>query len=518
MSGRWNPLSLTTIPSESTSEIPFLLMAPFVGPLPLSLLNARLLPAIVSTLSVLFLFLFVRNSLSQEISLLVGLVAAISPHAVFAGRTAFDAPLSQFFFVLSLYLLSTLKSKKILFCSIPLTLAFYSYIATKTIFIPFVLFSTFFFWHQNQRQFGRYYLGLLLISLVIFIIYLANLSKIGRLQEISLPSSPAIKSQVDSFRPRTLFKPIAPITINKYTIFTKSFIDKYIKNFSPEILFSSGDHTYLISLWHHGYLYYVDLILMIVGILFLFKNHSKFLLFITALILLAPLPEAVRSDPNPSYAFHSILQYPFFYILIASGIFYLPRAIYPAVTVVYLLSVFNFTDIYFFRYPVYQSEGFFFSNRILSKYLYSESQKSASVYLMTPEPYNALRQYLFYNNLYTQQNFDEIAKIFSRKPPQFTFTNLYFFSDFAGLSNVDKILKNSTLIVPEEFRDPKFKDLKPLSIKRLSDGKTMFHIYNSQTCQNSTGPNNPTDQLSLATIGPETLSSDSFCQYHIYHQ
>ena len=50
----WNPLSLQTIPQEASSELTFLLAAPFIGSLPLSLFGASY-----------FMFLFPNNYFSH---------------------------------------------------------------------------------------------------------------------------------------------------------------------------------------------------------------------------------------------------------------------------------------------------------------------------------------------------------------------------------------------------------------------------------------------------------------------
>ena len=56
LANNWNPLSLKTIPHESSSELSFLLLSPLIGPLPLNLFTSRLTGAILGTLTVFILY------------------------------------------------------------------------------------------------------------------------------------------------------------------------------------------------------------------------------------------------------------------------------------------------------------------------------------------------------------------------------------------------------------------------------------------------------------------------------
>lgn len=70
--------------------------------------------------------------------------------------------------------------------------------------------------------------------------------------------------------------------------------------------------------------------------------------------------------------------------------------------VLYLVLVANFWHLYFFRYQVYASEGWFFSERILANYLRQAQENPAVgvVRVAVREPKIVFEEYLFYSGVY----------------------------------------------------------------------------------------------------------------------
>jgi hypothetical protein len=71
----------------------------------------RTFAAFVTCLTLLFLFLWVRNREDEETGLTVVLLASVSPWVFQFSRIAWDPPLSAFFLVLGLYCFQSLKSR-----------------------------------------------------------------------------------------------------------------------------------------------------------------------------------------------------------------------------------------------------------------------------------------------------------------------------------------------------------------------------------------------------------------------
>lgn len=468
--GQWHPLSFTTIPHETSSEIPFLLISPIIGPLQLNLLNARLPFVFISVLTILFLYLLVKKLLGERTAFFVALVSAVNPWSIYVSRTSFDAPLAVFFFVLSFYLLVSLKKWRILFAFIPLSLAFYSYIGTKIIFLPFVFIILTYLYLKQRRYLKQYFLLFFLCSLITFRYFLIINRQPGtRLAEIASPFSPKIALEVDLERSQLISSPLTSIFSNKITLYLRHFITKYLDNFSPRVFFLNGDETFYISLWQHGYFYYLDFFFLIFGLLILHKTNRRLCFLVISLILISPLPAAIRADKMSAFAFNSALQYPFLFILLGIGLSRLPKKLYLPIFIIYLFSLLNFYYIYFFRYSVYQPEGFDLSSRLVSKYLAYESPLRQHIFVLTPRPEVLFRSYLFYTDTFVPQTTENV----------FTINNITFTSDpqNINLSEKDTLVAHYSINLSSTISDtPK------IIIPRLSDNFALYKIYQPQTC------------------------------------
>ena len=242
------------------------------------------------------------------------------------------------------------------------------------------------------------------------------------------------------------------------------------------------------------------------------ETETCFLL-LTSLILISPIPEAIRIDRIPAYAFHSVLQYPFLIILISAGIYFtlnsIPKLKYPLLFA-YTLLFLNFIDIYFFRYPIFQSEGFNFSRRLLSRYLSLESTKSPIISVLAKEPESLFRNYLFFNNLVTRENLNQISEIYqhSQKRQHFIWKNILITGNLADIN------PQGVVISDIDITDPKYLSSDKFSIARLSDPGEIFNIYRGITC--SSAKLDPfTHHLNFTDFNLEFLPENQFCQKFI---
>jgi hypothetical protein len=514
MAGNWSPLSLSTIPEETSSELPFLFLAPFVGPLPTNLFNARLPYVFFGTVSLLFIFLTVKKLTNKPLAVITLAISAINPWFFYVTRTSFDAPLALMFFLIGIYLVLRYPSKLYL-SLIPLVLGFYCYIGTKTIWPFLIITLTIYSYLSSQKNHLLSHLIFLFLGLGFFTFYALNNLNSSRTSELWMPSSPKIINQVSLEKNQSLQNPFKPIITNTYTIYFRNFIEKYLNNFSPDILFTTGDHTFMVSLWKHGYFYYPEAILIIAGIIYFYLNYRPALFLLISLIAISPIPEAIRSDSIPAYAFHSVFQYPFLYILVAGGILLFSnslknRTVNYLLVFIYLLFFINFLDIYFFKYPVYQPEGFNFSRRIISRYLFFERQKNTKpIIFLTPEPDSAFRNYLFYNNLYTSSAYDLIKTVYQQGRNPIEFNGIIFTSD-------DRQYNSSSVkvfFVDQQLTSRQFSE-NGLFINHLGDNHRLFTIYNGSICQNQS-LDSFAHNLNLFDLNIESLPETTFCQKFI---
>jgi len=497
----------------SFDEMSSVVFSPIIGILPLNLVTAKLPYVITSVLSIILLYLIVKKiTKNTNLSLFIVLAASLNPWSIYTARTSFDAPVALLFFLLSLYLM--LKNNRLsILLSIPIGfLAFNSYIGTKVIYFPYIFISAFYCWKFVNKKFGIYYLATIIFALIITLNFAVSLShqSVGRrLSELWTPSSPKIAAIVNDERRESL-SPAITLFTNKYTIYFRETFEKYLNNFSPNVLFLTGDAAFTGSLWIHGYFYYFDIILIILGVLFLFQKHRSFLLFITSFILLSPIPEAIRGDPIPAYVFHSSLQYPFLFILVGAGIFYFfqifkSKLIRIGFILLYLLSFANFLNIYFLKAPIYQSESFVFSHRLVSKYLSMENQNNREIYFLTNQPELMFRSFLFYTNNFNRQNFPLIQSAYVQSNDSYSFEHVHF------INNKNLLPKNQdyTLITnPNSFSIQNFDNT--IYIKRFSDAGNLLTIQNGTICNNIKSDSFPKN-IKISQLKIENINYETFC-------
>lgn len=517
ISGNWNPLSFTTPKSSfPQAEIPPLLTFLAIGILPFSLFTSKLIYALFGIGIVVTLYFITKKLLGEKEAFFVGLVASFNPWLIYFGRTAYDTPVAVLGFLLGLYSLLIFKGWKLLFSFPFFFIAFYSYLGTKLIYIPFLLITFFYSWYFiNKKKFTKQYLTLLLLCLVPFLYFTFSLftSQSLRTSEISNPFMSSIVETTDYERKLSIQSPLTNIFSNKLVVFAKVSIEKYLNAFSPKFLFLNGDDKGLFSVWTHGVFYYLDILFLLIGLCVLFLKNRGVWVFIISLIFISPIPSAL-SNLGQSYAIRSQLLAPFLIFLIGLGIYYFIfnfknklRIIVSVVLIVlYSIQVLNFANIYFFRNPIYNSEAFNFSARVLSKYL--SLQEGKEVFVVNGTPTTPLKHYLFYTNSLNIHTTELLQEMYRTK--NYKFENINFVD--CRQANVDS---NALVIFESGFKCenvPSYK--KYLNIPLLSDGGEILRILNDKTCSKYKLNRYP-QGLKLADFEIEKLGEKDFCQKFI---
>lgn len=528
VSGAWQPWSLQPIYNTyPMSELSFLIASPLLSLLSVSLFTAKLPYALFSTLLVGLLYLITSKFFNKKEALIVGLVAALNPWGIFFGRTAYDFPLAICFYMLALVILLYSKGWKILLSFIPLFLAFYSYIGTKIIFIPFVILAIFFSWYfLNTKKYTKYYLLLITACLLLFIYFVLNLNSENagdRLSEIYSPSSQSVIDEVNSARKLSINSSINSLIANKYTFFAKNFLNKYLETFSPRYQFVTGDSNIHVTLWEHGYFYYADFIFLLLGFYYLFQKNKKAALLLTGLILIAPLPAAISTDQE-RFVHKWSLIYPLFVIIIGLGISnfvslskqpVIKKILTASVLIIYFALFINFLVIYFLRYPIYNSEGPNFSTRVLARYIVLANTQNKFAFIHSPEPDALYKGYLLYANAYNKISTETVTKNYNGKT--YTLNNVEFLNDCPKDQEIDSgnniVIVNTLLNCSET---DKFQNLNnAVEIVQLSDAGTIFNIYNDRVCNNYSLLKYPAN-FKLSDFNIEKLPTESFCTKYIF--
>lgn len=265
-------------------------VVPFVKIFGLNAFSVRL-PSVLFSLGVMILTYLLAKKLSGrvEVGLLASFFVSISPWFFIFSRTGYEATAGLMFYLLGIYVfLSRTKNYFIFLSVLSFILSVYSYNSFRII-IPLTISLLLVLEFKNIKK--RMVLWMILSGLVLAlsIIPIYRLYKYdagaSRLQTVGATSS--------------------------------SFIKNYLSHFSSDFLIVHGDKNLRSQQAGFGQLYLPELILLLLGLLYLIKSKSKYKLLPLILLLLGPIPAAItRESPH---ALRAISVVPFISIISATG-------------------------------------------------------------------------------------------------------------------------------------------------------------------------------------------------------
>jgi hypothetical protein len=513
---QWSPFSLQKPPEniiQVFGKVPYMLFSFYYAHVHLSLFTARLPYALFGSLFVVILFFIGKKLFSFNIALCIAFVAAINPWAIFFSRTAYEAPIALYFAFLMYALLLYVRSWKILLIFPCYFLSFYSYIGTPVILPLFTFIIVFYVWNINHRKDTFWYAIFLLMcvaTLFVYIIHMPNDIGGGRTSQLLTPSAISVGQSVDYLRRESMQTPFTNIFINKYGQSLKLFISQYLSVFSFSYLFAKGEGQARFTLWEHGGFYIFEVILVCIGIVSLAIQKRKIFYFLGLLFLISPIPSALFIGDS-QYALRSSFMFPILIIGIGYGIYSIIKSVRYKLVVIGLMSLIYivcfsvFVHIYFFQNPIYNYESFGISGRILSKYIALAEKRGVRVQILFHGTNKGLfKQYLFFNNKYTQTNHAEVASLFLQ--PKIIFENVIF----ADCENFDTN-ENLITVIPFKLTCTKEKlSDNLLSITDYSNNQPIYNIYNDQVCNGYT--NDPyLHNFTINDFAIEQMSEKEFC-------
>jgi hypothetical protein len=360
------------------------------------------------------------------------------------------------------------------------------------------------------------FLGFISILLAAYI-YIATQNQSVKVRggELYLPGSKLVAQMVDQKRKLAVPSPINNLVINKATVYTEGFLNKYINSFSPDYLFLKGELRAAFSFQEHGNFYLVDFLFIILGLSALYAMNKKTWVLLIALILGGSITAGLNVVES-SYSQRNGLMYPFLAMLSAIGIYALisgikskkVRVFYSVVIAfIYLVSFVGLMHTYFFRFPVYASDGWFFQDRVLGRYIQLTKAKypDSSIVVYTSEPKIIFQEYLFFTDGY---NKDSVNGINLKMDQKIYSHNGVMFTDQCPATFAQKDL---VTIFEGSFKCERTAFKNPLRITRLKDVHENYLIYNDKICQD-TRVGRYVFQEAYRNFEVEKLDVASFCQ------
>lgn len=514
--GTWNPFTIFSFhypQGQMQAELPYFLHIPALFIFKNPLFAARITNVIFSVISIYLIYEITNFFFNPLLGIIAAYMTAINPWTIFMARSAYETPSTVFFFLLLLFIILKGKNRKILY-AIPVGfLAFYSYIGTKIILIPFAFISMLYtLWGKNKDTFKHQtpiyiiVISSFLVLSAFFYISIHTNQDGSRLNEFFLPTNETVINLVNNWRLTSIDNPFGTFIINKYTLYFRLIINKFFNIFSTSYLFLSGDEIF--ALYRHGLFYYLDFIFMLLGIAYIYKSNKKTLFLLFGLILIAITPQIIHTKYD-NFSQHMTLVFPFFIIFIAAGIGLVIENIKTKkyqllsagiIAFLYLVSLGNFIEIYAYHFPIMNYGEFDF--RLLSTYINKSLKKERHIIVYSAHKRDFMNNYLFYNNLYSNS----------------TLTSSVLNQDKIIIDNLtvtscdDKIIpdESSDIIIIDALCNQPISSKRRIRIPQLSDSGRKDVIYNDSLC-NNIQLNNFLSRLHVNDFNLMNLTDNKFC-------
>ncbi len=401
-------------------------LVPFVWLLGLSDFTVRLPSAIIGTLSVLVIYLMARKITGYEsIGLASAAITTIAPWHLQFSRVAFEPVGVMLFVPLGVYLLlKGLEDKKYFyFSAISFAISFYFYYSVR-VFVPLFLITLAIIYRKElAKNLKSLTFAAVLGAVLLFPIGLSILKpqSSARLSVVSVFSDQSIGIDAAIKNAQAGNTPVSRLINHRYVAYGKEIALGYVKHFSPQFLFISGDPNIRHGVRGMGVLYWIDLPFLAVGLIYLFKKDKKAAKFAISWILLSPLPAAF-AIPTP-HALRTLASIPIYEIVIACGVVYFllnvhkyRQLVTSSVALGYAIFFGVYLNNYYVKYPTESAMDWGYGYRELYTYLSKVEGNYDAIYI-TGEYWKPYIYYLYYSKydptLYQSQvNHAKIGKYY----------------------------------------------------------------------------------------------------------
>src|SRR3989344_8270203 len=426
---------------------------PFVAVFGLTAFSVRL-PAVLFSLGVIILTYFLSNKIwrSKTIGLFSSFFVSVSPWFFIFSRTGYEATAGLMFYLLGVLLFLQKQNGKIFLLSmISLILSFYSYNTFRIISpLTFLILTLY-----KKNEIKSVLKKDLIYSILAVVLLLLSLIPIYRLYRYD---SGIFRLQAVSTTSSTFFK-------------------NYLSHFSPDFLILYGDKNLRIQQEDFGQIYLPELILFLLGFIYIIGRKSKFSFLALFLLLIGPIPAAITKE-SP-HALRAISMIPFISIISAQGVHNLgkivkKRYIFNLTIITIFFGFFinyflNFLD----TYPIKASKDWQYGYKKIFKDFKDDFSKYDRVIISD----EYAQQYIF--ALFYQKIDPEIFRqtLLRNSVDRWGFSTVSKFDKFE-FGKVSKLLeKDSKITLIFASAEEPILNLNPSNIINFPDGRIAFRVY-----------------------------------------
>lgn len=460
------------------------LAMPFVKVLGLTPLAVRLPNVILSLATIYILYrLILLLSTSHPLALSSAFILSISPWHIHFSRGAWESSVALFFMTFGIYLfykyIYSSHHKYFLFSLLSFVASLYVYHSARIVapLICLFLFITnfqFLFSRLKSIIFPLFFAAIVAVPVLVSFLSSGGAARFGGVGLTADYGPVARSEELLNHHGNTLIS--NRIIHNRRVLYLMSWAQKYVSHYDLNFLFLRGDEVPRSKSPDMGQLHLIELPLLIIGIIFLLKaqNTKKLAILTLVLLFISPLASSLTFQaPSALRALPMVLPLSIFigaglYNIIEATKAYRPHNLF-VITVLYIYSLFYFTDAYFVhapqRYPYAWNTGF----SSLMPFLDSQKTKYDNIYFTSTydQPYIL---YLFF----TQYPPQKIQSQIQLTPP-----DKYGFSTVAKIDNLHFGKINWDSIPPKSLVIAGDEEIKvvPTASLVLPGGTIGFRIY-----------------------------------------
>ena len=355
------------------------------------------------------------------------------------------------------------------------------------------------------------------MAILAFAFYLLNVrsqSASNRLNFLVWSDKKSLEQNINVGRQQSFDSVFNQFYPNKITAIVERLTEQYFNSLDlKQWFFNLEIVRNPFAVYQHGLFYWLDLPLIIMGLIVVFKKKKlkAAAFFLLGLLLIAPLPSAVVSTGS-WLVFRSSFLVPVCLILMGFAAASLSRELYKPffylILAVYLILVGRFFYLYFYTYPISGTRDQYFAERLIAQYIKRNPDKKFII--TAPEPIFVFEEILVYNNLINKINIEAVNKAFQSK--DYKLTNF----QILGERCVPETIPEGTIYISHSNSRPCDgidAPLKYTQIPSLLDGGGIYRVYNDLSCADFSLSRFPSIREDLFDL--DRLNNQEFCQNFI---
>jgi 4-amino-4-deoxy-L-arabinose transferase-like glycosyltransferase len=442
----------------------FYLALPFVKTMGLNTWSVRIPGTLLGVLSVLVLYLFVKELFKDEaLSLLSSLFLAISPWHIHFSRGGWEVNAATFFILLGVYLFIRWTNEKkrllIVFSAVSLAFSLYTYHAARIVVPLFGLGLKLIYRNDIKKNVKE-----VLIAAAIGLVVLLPLAKdvltnnaLSRAAGVGLFADPGPLNRINEQRGQHGdFRSLPAVFLhNKAVNYGLAFLGNWAEHYWGEFLFVSGDQIQRNKVPETGVMYLFDIVLVLAGLYFIARKTKGWGPILVWLVVAPTAAALTFQSPHALRAQNLVIP---LVIVSAYGLLSLTREFKKyrklLIPLFGLIIVWNFAR-YLHMYWVHMAKEYPFSSQYgveeLVDYVEENQDKYQKIVVTTryDQPYIL---FLFYMK-YSPQEFQVDHNLTARDEFGFSTVNhfgKYYFPDFGTWEEVRSQNTNALIAGTDE--------------------------------------------------------------------